>query len=102
MSEQVEKLGAKEERKWPTKTEFTPEMLEEMEKPISWYLNRVVALPFPVVYIVECAVTPVIIVCRYRKIKFLCPHIKLIDSESIRADMIGSRKFFLLSLEPGN
>ena len=42
MSEHGEKLGAKEERKWPTKTEFTPEMLEEMEKLLPGTLNRVV------------------------------------------------------------
>ncbi|MFA6221810.1 MAG: (Fe-S)-binding protein [Desulfomonilaceae bacterium] len=43
MSEHGEKLGAKEERKWPTKTEFTPDMLEEMEKLLPGTLNRVVA-----------------------------------------------------------
>jgi Fe-S oxidoreductase len=40
---QPEKLGAAEERKWPTKTEFTPEMLAEMEKLLPTKLNRVVA-----------------------------------------------------------
>lgn len=38
-----EKLGAAVERKWPTKTEFTPEMLAEMEKMLPSRLNRVVA-----------------------------------------------------------
>ncbi|MCA1960552.1 MAG: (Fe-S)-binding protein [Desulfomonile sp.] len=40
---QWEKLGTQEERKWPTKTEFTPEMLVEMEKMLPSKLNRVVA-----------------------------------------------------------
>ena len=31
-AEGAEKLGAPEERHWPIKTEFTPEMLAEMEK----------------------------------------------------------------------
>ncbi len=43
MSEKPEKLGSGEERQWPTKTEFTPEMLEEMEKLLPGKLNRVVA-----------------------------------------------------------
>ena len=38
-----EKLGAPEERKWPVKSEFTPEMLAEMEKLLPTKLNRVVA-----------------------------------------------------------
>ena len=38
-----EKLGAAEERKWPLKPEFTPEMLAEMEKLLPGKLNRVVA-----------------------------------------------------------
>ena len=40
---QPEKLGAPEERKWPVKSEFTPEMLAEMEKLLPSKLNRVVA-----------------------------------------------------------
>lgn len=43
MSEKAEKLGAEKERQWPTKTEFTPEMLAEMEKLLPSKLNRVVA-----------------------------------------------------------
>lgn len=43
MSEQGDKLGAGDARKWPTKPEFTPEMLEEMEKLLPAKLNRVVA-----------------------------------------------------------
>jgi Fe-S oxidoreductase len=38
-----EKLGAAEERKWPFKSEYTPEMLAEMEKLLPGKLNRVVA-----------------------------------------------------------
>jgi Fe-S oxidoreductase len=38
-----EKLGAAEERKWPLKPEFTPEMLAEMEMLLPGKLNRVVA-----------------------------------------------------------
>mgnify|MGYP005833896621 CR=1 FL=1 len=38
-----EKLGAAEERKWPLKSEFTLEMLAEMEKLLPTKLNRVVA-----------------------------------------------------------
>jgi Fe-S oxidoreductase len=38
-----EKLGAPEERQWPIKPEFTPEMLAEMEKLLPAKLNRVVA-----------------------------------------------------------
>lgn len=40
---QWEKLGSQEDRKWPTKTEFTPQMLAEMEKMLPSKLNRVVA-----------------------------------------------------------
>jgi len=40
---QWEKLGTQEERKWPTTTEFTPEMLAEMEKMLPSKLNRIVA-----------------------------------------------------------
>ncbi len=43
MSEKAEKLGAEKERIWPTKTEFTPEMLAEMEEMLPSKLNRVVA-----------------------------------------------------------
>ncbi|MGD9817294.1 MAG: (Fe-S)-binding protein [Desulfomonilaceae bacterium] len=43
MSEKAVKLGAEKERQWPTKTEFTPEMLAEMEKLLPSKLNRVVA-----------------------------------------------------------
>ena len=43
MSEKAEKLGAEKERIWPTKTEFTPEMLAEMEELLPSKLNRVVA-----------------------------------------------------------
>ncbi|MDD3472064.1 MAG: (Fe-S)-binding protein [Syntrophaceae bacterium] len=43
MSEKAIKLGAEKERQWPTKTEFTPEMLAEMEKLLPSKLNRVVA-----------------------------------------------------------
>ncbi|MFZ5864375.1 MAG: (Fe-S)-binding protein, partial [Thermodesulfobacteriota bacterium] len=40
----AEKLGAPEERKWPLKPEFTPEMLAEMERLLPEKLkNRVVA-----------------------------------------------------------
>jgi hypothetical protein len=35
-----EKLGAAEERKWPLKPEFIPEMLAEMEKLLPAKLNR--------------------------------------------------------------
>ena len=42
-SQEPEKLGAAEERKWPLKPEFTPEMLAEMEKLLPSKLNRVVA-----------------------------------------------------------
>src|SRR4030042_4932434 len=38
-----EKLGAPEERVWPLKPEFTPEMLAEMERLLPGKLNRVVA-----------------------------------------------------------
>ena len=41
--EAPEKLGAAEERKWPLKPEFTPDMLAEMEKLLPTKLNRVVA-----------------------------------------------------------
>ncbi len=42
-TEGAEKLGAPEERQWPVKAEFTPEMLAEMEKLLPAKLNRVVA-----------------------------------------------------------
>ncbi len=38
-----EKLGAPEHREWDLKTEFTPEMLAEMEKLLPPKLNRIVA-----------------------------------------------------------
>ncbi len=41
--QEVEKLGAPEHRKWPVKSEFTPDMLAEMEKILPQRLNRVVA-----------------------------------------------------------
>jgi len=41
--EKPEKLGSPTERKWPIKTEFTPEMLAEMEKLLPGKLNRIVA-----------------------------------------------------------
>jgi len=37
-----EKLGTQEDRTWPTKTEFTPEMLAEMEKLLPGKINRIV------------------------------------------------------------
>lgn len=37
------KLGTQEGRKWPIKPEFTPEVLEEMEKLLPSKLNRIVA-----------------------------------------------------------
>ncbi|MEW6348461.1 MAG: (Fe-S)-binding protein [Thermodesulfobacteriota bacterium] len=42
-SEAPEKLGSQQERQWPIKPEFTPEMLAEMEKLLASKLNRVVA-----------------------------------------------------------
>ncbi|MEW6348327.1 MAG: (Fe-S)-binding protein [Thermodesulfobacteriota bacterium] len=42
-SEAPEKLGAPDEREWPLKPEFTPEMLAEMERLLPAKLNRVVA-----------------------------------------------------------
>jgi Fe-S oxidoreductase len=36
------KVGMQEDRKWPTKTEFSPEMLAEMEKILPSKLNRIV------------------------------------------------------------
>jgi len=38
-----EKLGSPVERKWPTTTEFTPDMLKKMEEMLPAKLNRVVA-----------------------------------------------------------
>lgn len=38
-----EKLGMQEDRKWPTKTEFTPPMLEKMEELLPTKLNRIVS-----------------------------------------------------------
>ncbi len=42
-SDPNEKLGTQAGRKWPTKGEFTPEMLQEMEKLLPAKLNRIVA-----------------------------------------------------------
>jgi ferredoxin len=42
-AEKPEKLGSPEERKWPVKSEFTPEMLAEMEKLLPGKLNRIMA-----------------------------------------------------------
>ena len=41
-SQAPEKLGMPGDRKWPTKTEFSPEMLAEMEKILPSKLNRIV------------------------------------------------------------
>ncbi len=43
VTREPEKLGSQQQRKWPTKTSFTPEMLEEMERLLPARLNRVVA-----------------------------------------------------------
>ncbi len=40
--EKPEKLGMQADRKWPLKTEFTPEILAEMEKLLPSKLNRIV------------------------------------------------------------
>ncbi|AFM26844.1 (Fe-S)-binding protein [Desulfomonile tiedjei] len=42
-NQKPEKLGAPEERAWPTKPSFTPDMLAEMERQLPSKLNRVVA-----------------------------------------------------------
>ncbi len=39
----ADKIGTQEDRKWPTKTEFTPEMLEKMEELLPGKLNRIVS-----------------------------------------------------------
>ena len=38
-----EKLGTQEDRAWPTKEEFTPEMLQKMEELLPGKLNRIVS-----------------------------------------------------------
>jgi Fe-S oxidoreductase len=43
MAETADKIGTQEDRKWPVKEEFTPEMLEKMEELLPSKLNRIVA-----------------------------------------------------------